>query len=397
MSLEWTTKTLTLSELKPYSKNPRKISKQAFEQLKASLKQDGYHQRLVADVDGTIVGGHQRLKALKELGIKDVEVLTPSRKLTEEEFDRINIRDNLPFGDFDTDLLAEHFDPDKLLEWGMPEEWLPKQEDVVNEPEGDEDEAGALPDVPKTIRGDIYQIGPHRLMCGDSTLIDDVDKLMGGVKADMVFTDPPYGVSYDGGHATEKRRTKLENDDKTLMYDGAMPVAYAASKTGAALYLWFADRFSREVLNALDQCGYKVRNWIIWNKNLAQFGAIGAQYKSKHEPCIYAFKDGHAPFWSGPNNEVTVWDVTRHSKNEFHPTQKPVELVERALNNSSKSGDTILDLFGGSGSTMVAAHKLGRTAYLMELDEKYCDVIVCRMRKLFPALAVTRNGEPFDG
>ena len=201
---------------------------------------------------------------------------------------------------------------------------------------------------------------------------------MDGQKADMVFTDPPYGVDYDGGHATEKRRAKLDNDDKTLMYAGALPVAYMVSKEGAALYLWFADRFAKDVLTALEECNYKVRTWIIWNKNLAQFGAIGAQYKPKHEPCIYAFKKGHAPYWNGPNNEVTVWDVKRHSKNEFHPTQKPVELPERALQNNSKAGDIVLDLFGGSGSTMIAAEKLGRKACLMELDPKYCDVIVTR-------------------
>jgi DNA modification methylase len=215
-------------------------------------------------------------------------------------------------------------------------------------------------------------------MCGDSTSIDAVDKLMDGQKADMVFTDPPYGVDYDGGHATDKRRTKLENDDKTLMYAGALPIAYMASKDGAALYLWFADRFAKDVLVALDECNFQIRTWIIWNKNLAQFGAIGAQYKTKHEPCIYAFKKGKAPFWNGPNNEVTVWDVKRHSKNEFHPTQKPVELPVRAMENSSKGGDTVLDLFGGSGSTLIACEKINRHARLMELDPKYCDVIVKR-------------------
>jgi len=242
----------------------------------------------------------------------------------------------------------------------------------------DEDAVPEIPEEPKTRLGDIYQLGNHRLMCGDSTSIDAVDMLMSGQKADMVFTDPPYGVDYDGGHATDKRRTKLENDDKTLMYVGALPIAYMASKDGAALYLWFADRFAKDVLIALEECNFQVRTWIIWNKNLAQFGAIGAQYKSKHEPCIYAFKKGKAPYWNGPNNEVTVWDMKRHSKNEFHPTQKPVELPVRALENSSKAGDIILDLFGGSGSTLIACEKQNRHARLMELDPKYCDVIVKR-------------------
>ena len=202
------------------------------------------------------------------------------------------------------DLLADGFALDIL---GFD----PKELDALLEPEvieglTDEDAVPDIPDEPTTKLGDIYQLGNHRLMCGDSTSIDAVDKLMDGQKADMVFTDPPYGVDYDGGHATDKRRTKLENDDKTLMYAGALPIAYMASKDGAALYLWFADRFAKDVLIALDECNFQVRTWIIWNKNLAQFGAIGAQYKTKHEPCIYAFKKGKAPFWNGPNNEVTV-------------------------------------------------------------------------------------------
>jgi DNA modification methylase len=259
----------------------------------------------------------------------------------------------------------------------------PKEIAALLEPEvveglTNEDAVPDVPEEPKTRLGDIYQLGNHRLMCGDSTSINAVDELMDGQKADMVFTDPPYGVDYDGGHATDKRRTKLENDDKTHMYAGALPIAYMASKDGAALYLWFADRFAKDVLIALDECNFQVRTWIIWNKNLAQFGAIGAQYKNKHEPCIYAFKKGKAPFWNGPNNEVTVWDVKRHSKNEFHPTQKPVELPVRAMENSSKGGDIVLDLFGGSGSTLIACEKINRHARLMELDPKYCDVIVKR-------------------
>jgi DNA modification methylase len=296
--------------------------------------------------------------------------------------------------DWDTTLLT--IELDELLKDGFALDILGFNTDELTallEPEQvdgltDEDAVPEVPEEPKTKLGDIYQLGNHRLMCGDSTSIDAVDKLMDGQKADMVFTDPPYGVDYDGGHATDKRRSKLENDDKTLMYAGSLPIAYMASKDGAALYLWFADRFAKDVLVALDECNYQVRTWIIWNKNLAQFGAIGAQYKPKHEPCIYAFKKGKAPYWNGPNNEVTVWDVKRHSKNEFHPTQKPVELPVRALENSSKGGDIVLDLFGGSGSTLIACEKQNRYARLMELDPKYCDVIVKRWEEFTGKQAV---------
>ena len=235
----------------------------------------------------------------------------------------------------------------------------------------------------------------HRLMCGDSTSIDAVERLMAGQKADMVFTDPPYGVDYDGGHATDKRREKLANDDDVDMYDLPIKNAYLASTDKAPIYLWFADRFAIDVLNGLSGAGYQVRNWIIWNKNLAQFGAIGAQYKSKHEPCIYAFKKGKSPNWCGPNNEVSVWDVKREPKNAFHPTQKPVELCERAMSNHSVG--KVLDLFGGSGSTLIACEQLNRTCYMMELDPKYCDVIIKRWQDYTgKAATLEATGETFE-
>jgi DNA modification methylase len=354
-------------------------------QIAASIKEFGWTNPILIDGDNGIIAGHGRLMAARKLGHKEVPTIE-LKDLTETQKKAYIIADNrlaLNAG-WDNEMLT--IELNDLLADGFALDILgfdPKEIAALLEPEvveglTDEDAVPDVPEEPKTRLGDIYQLGNHRLMCGDSTSIDAVDKLMDGQKADMVFTDPPYGVDYDGGHATDKRRTKLENDDKTLMYAGALPIAYITSKDGAALYLWFADRFAKDVLIALDECNFQVRTWIIWNKNLAQFGAIGAQYKTKHEPCIYAFKKGKAPFWNGPNNEVTVWDVKRHSKNEFHPTQKPVELPVRAMENSSKGGDTVLDLFGGSGSTLIACEKTNRYARLMELDPKYCDVIVKR-------------------
>jgi DNA modification methylase len=374
-----------VTELIPYVKNSRTHSDEQIAQIAASIKEFGWTNPILVDGSNGIIAGHGRLMAARKLGFKEVPTIELA-DLTETQKKAYIIADNrlaLNAG-WDNEMLT--IELNDLLADGFALEILgfdTKELDALLEPEvveglTDEDAVPNIPDEPKTKLGDIYQLGNHRLMCGDSTSIDAVDKLMNGQKADMVFTDPPYGVDYDGGHATDKRRTKLENDDKTLMYAGALPIAYMASKDGAALYLWFADRFAKDVLNALEECNFQVRTWIIWNKNLAQFGAIGAQYKPKHEPCIYAFKKGKAPFWNGPNNEVTVWDVKRHSKNEFHPTQKPVDLPVRALENSSKGGDIILDLFGGSGSTLIACEKQNRHARLMELDPKYCDVIVKR-------------------
>jgi DNA modification methylase len=246
----------------------------------------------------------------------------------------------------------------------------------------DEDETPDLPEEPKTKLGDIYILGNHRLMCGDSTSVDAVDKLMDGQKADMVFTDPPYGVAYEGGHNQKKRKgiiaDTLEGDDLTGLFYGALMAAIPNTKDGAAFYVWYASGKSIETYAALAKLPLKLRAVIQWYKVKSGLGAFMSQYIPNSEPCMYLYKDGCSPSWYGPTNEKTVWELKKESKNTYHPTQKPVELPERAINNSSKAGDEILDLFGGSGSTMIACEKINRHARLMELDPKYCDVIVKR-------------------
>lgn len=230
----------------------------------------------------------------------------------------------------------------------------------------------------------------HRLLCGDSTSREEVARLMGGEKADLVFTDPPYGCNYDGGHANEKRRDKLKNDDKTDMYDRPLKNAFEFSADDVAVYLWYSDEFAKDVEDGLTSAGFEIRSHLMWNKNLAQFGAIGAQYKNKHEPFIYAFKKGKSPNWCGPTNEVTVWDVARESKNEFHPTQKPTALAERAMRNHRAK--RVLDLFGGSGSTLIASERMGRESFTVELDERYCDTILTRYAKFSGKRVVREDG-----
>jgi DNA modification methylase len=372
--------------LVPYARNSRTHSEQQVSQIAASIKEWGWTTPVLIDEEGGIIAGHGRVLAAQKLGIDEVPTMAATGWTKAQKQAYVLADNQLPQNaGWDMDLLsvemkdldAEGFD---LSLMGFNDDMMADM--LKDETEGLTDED----DVPEvdfgnivTVEGDVWVLGKHRVMCGDSTSIDAVDKLMGGVKADMVFTDPPYGVDYDGGHAVKgKRREKLQNDATPEIYDNVMPVVYAVSKDGAAVYLWFSDSKSAAVTAAVTAAGYDIRNTLIWNKNVAQFGAIGAQYKSKHEPCLYCFKRGKAPFWGGPNNEVSVWDIARCAKNEHHPTQKPVELAERAFGNSSKAGDVILDLFGGSGSTLIACEKTGRENRSMELDPKYCDVIIKR-------------------
>ena len=393
-----------VDELIPYARNSRTHSDAQVAQIAASIKEFGFTNPVLIDETGSIIAGHGRVLASRKLNLVSVPCIQLSH-LTEAQKKAYIIADNklaLNAG-WDDEMLAVELTDLKDMGFDLDLTGFNTDEiDALLAPVGtegltDEDAVPEVPEAPVTVLGDVWLLGKHRVMCGDSTSIDAVEKLMDGQKADMVFTDPPYGVDYDGGHAVKGvRREKLKNDATPQIYNGVMPVIYSVSKNGAATYLWFSDSKSAAVTAAVTAAGYEVRNTLIWNKNVAQFGAIGAQYKSKHEPCLYCFKKGHAPYWAGPNNEVSVWDIKRCSKNEHHPTQKPVELAERALGNSSKAGDNILDLFGGSGSTLIACEKTGRINLSMELDPKYCDVIVQRWQEFTGKTATLEaNGNPF--
>lgn len=391
----WHEEEWPISKLKGFERNPRIITKEQYETLKKAILKLGYHHPVAAQPDGTIISGHQRVKALKELGYQKVRVTIPSRALTEEEFRQMLIQTNINNGQYDFEMLANDFDMEELIDWGMPEKWFDGSKfGDGEEPEIEEDEVPPIPENPITKLGDLWILGDHRLLCGDSTKKETVGILMDGNKADMVFTDPPYGVDYDGGHAEKgKRREKLENDGTADIYPKSLPNISSFSKDNAALYLWFSDSKSAAVTAA----GYDIRNTLIWNKNVAQFGAIGAQYKSKHEPCLYCFKKGIPPFWAGPTNETSVWDIARNVKNEFHPTQKPIALSTRAINNSCPQKGGVLDLFGGSGSTLIACEETKRKCFMMELSPAYCDVIVKRWQEKTGREAVHgTTGETFN-
>ena len=325
-----------------------------------------------------------RLRALKEMGIKEVDIFIVSAD-TEAKKIKYALSDNDRAGEYDEQQLAElvypHIEEINLEEYKVDLGEAATLADVIEDygpdlNDGTEDDVPEIDDTPAiTQSGQLFTLGKHRLLCGDSTKAEDVERLMGGEKADMVFTDPPYGVGYDGG---AKKRDKLVGDHLgTSVYGDALPHLKQSAANHAALYLWYADAHAAAAAAAAAAAGYEITAQVIWVKNNAQF-VTSAHYKGKHEPCFYGHRKGKVAQWFGPNNEVTVWECDRAQKNEFHPTQKPVPLAVRAIKNSSKNGNVVLDLFLGSGTTLIAAEKLNRRCYGMEIDPKYCDVIIKR-------------------
>ena len=389
--LSWTSKTIPISELKEYEYNPRKISDTEFKKLVTSIKEDGYHQRIIVNADNTIIGGHQRKKALLEAGLKEtdeVEVLIPDRKLTQEELDRINIRDNLSFGEYDFDILSDRFDFDTLVDFGMPEDMLIgfcddglldiSDDEVIEEP----------PQEPKAKEGDIYILGNHRLMCGDSTNPQHVDKLLNGAKPILMVTDPPYGVNYQPEWRNKAREGndsknlgKVLNDDR---YDWSE--AYSLF-TGDIAYIWHSSLYTHKFTENIERCGFELVSLIIWNKQ--HFVLSRGDYHNKHEPLWYAVRKGQKVKhnWQGRRDQSTVWDIdnilTQSIKEEQtgHGTQKPLECMLRPILNNSKKGQSVYDPFGGSGTTLIACEKSDRSCYMMELSPAYVDIIIARWEK----------------
>lgn len=398
--LKWETKKVKVKDLIQLDINPRKISETKKQKLVESLERFNLVEIPAVNTDLQIIGGNQRVTALMLVGRgeEEIDVRFPNRKLTKKEVKEYAIISNTHAGEFDFEILELEFADIEIAEIGFDiagwEDWKSEADKLLAKEELEDDfvapEGGLPTDI---IRGDFFDIGEHRLVCGDSTDSDDMERLMQGNKADMCFTDPPYGVKYTGG---TKKWVMLENDDEVNMYAGALPMIYLHTKENMTLYLAFASAKAKSVYTAVSDSDFEPHALIIWNKNHAQFGSMGSHYKQKHEPIIYAWKRGHSSTWVGANNEVTVWDINRESKNEFHPTQKPIELVGKALINSSVRDALILEPFGGSGSSMVASHKLKRRCYTMELDPKYCQVIIERMKKLDPTIKITKNGKAWN-
>ena len=383
-----------ITEIKSNPNNPRLIKDDKFKKLVQSIKDFPEMldiRPIVVNADMVILGGNMRYKACKEAGLKSIPIIVSN--LSEDKQKEFLIKDNTSGGEWDWDILANEWDVEQLDAWGLD---VPSFEvdEVLEATEDDFDTTP--PEIPITVLGDLYEIGEHRLLCGDSTDSDQVARLMIGEKADMVFTDPPYGVSYTGGH-NKKQRTgiiadELQGEDLSSLFEDSINTACIFSKDSAPFYIWYAGGKSKETYLGLSKTPIEVRAVICWYKVQSGSGAFMSQYIPNYEPCIYGHKGGKSIQWFGPTDEKTVWEFKKDNVNNFHPTQKPIDVVERALNNSSSKGQLIYDAFGGSGSTMVGSHQLKRVGYLMELDPKYCDVIVKRMIKLDNTLTVKRNG-----
>lgn len=388
--ITWNTEKRKVSELKGYSKNPRQISKEQFQQLLTSIEKFDYVELIAINVDNTIIAGHMRVKALKKLKRNNeiIEVRVPSRNLTQEEFDEYLIRSNLNVGSWQWDEIANNFEPLDLLQWGFTEEQLlgvSKEVEELTSEIGEEDEvqAGKEEDA-ITKLGDVYELGDHRLICGDSTLPDVVEKVMAGNEPIIMVTDPPYGVNYDASWREAagngcRSKGKVQNDDKV-----DWRIAYCLFK-GSVAYVWHAGKHSAEVAKNLEDCEFEITSQIIWAKQ--HFALSRGDYHWKHEPCWYAVRKGHNHNWKGDRKQTTIWEIANlncfgKSKDEdertSHSTQKPLECMAKPIENHTEKGDWVYDPFLGSGTTLIAAERLGRKCIGIELSPAYCDVIVKR-------------------
>lgn len=387
---------MLLSKIKSNPNNPRIIKDEKFEKLKKSIQNFPKMMELrpmIVNADNIVLGGNMRLKALKELGFKEVpdEWVKRADELTEDEQRQFIIKDNVGFGEHDWEMLATEWDANELSDWGldMPADWGKKEA-----LEAEEDDFDATPpEEPKTVLGDLYEIGEHRLLCGDSTDSDAVARLMDGKKYDLIVTDPPYNVAYEGKtkDALTIKNDKMKSSDFVQFLTDYFSTALINTKKGGGIYVFFADMELRSFVDAFLDGGFKLSQQLIWLKQTMVMGR--KDYHCKHEPILYGWHEGEAHKWYSDRKQTTILEFDRPQRNGEHPTMKPIKLIEYLINNSSKQGDLLGDGFLGSGSTMVAAHQLKRKCYGMELDPKYCDVIVKRMIALDPTLEVKRNGQ----
>ena len=369
-----------VSELKPYDNNPR-LNAKAVDAVAASINEFGYRNLIVIDSKDVIINGDTRLRALLKLGFDEIDVILAD-DLTPDQVRALRIADNrtgeiaewdmeklvvelleLKNVDFDLSVLA--FDESELTKI--------LNGDAPKAGQTDPDDVPALPEVPVSRRGSIYSLGDHRMMCGDSTQAADVQALMQGCMADLWLTDPPYNVNYEGENGVTIQNDNMEDSKfRTFLID-AFRAATAVMKPGSSFYIFHADSEGYNFRGACHDIGIQVRQCLIWVKNSLVLGR--QDFHWMHEPVLYGWKDGAAHHWYNDRSQTTVMHFNKPQKSVLHPTMKPVEMLIYLIKNSTKSGAIAIDTFGGSGSTLIAAEQTGRKAYLMEIDEKFCDVI----------------------
>ena len=389
-----------IQKLIEYARNPRK-NDHAVDAVSAAIREFGFRVPIVAKSDGTVIDGHLRLKAAKKLGLETVPVLLGD-DMTETQIKafRLSVNKLAELAGWDdellklelTDLQDADFD---LGLMGFSDEELDR---LINGDAGggltDDDAVPETPKEPVSRPGDLWILGNHRLLCGDSTMLSDVEKLMGNELADMAFTDPPYNVDY-GNNAKDKMRGKDRRILNDALGDGFYQFLYDACVnllmvTKGGCYVAMSSSELHTLQKAWLDAGGKWSTFIIWSKNTFTLGR--ADYQRQYEPILYGWKQGADHFWCGDRDQSDIWNYNKPRVNDLHPTMKPVELVERAIKNSSKSRDIVLDLFGGSGTTLIACEKNNRQARLIELDPKFVDVIVKRWEEYTGQQAV-REGD----
>ena len=398
LTIEW----WDIDRPKDYGKNPRKWSTQAIEKVGGSIREYGWRQPVVVDKDEVIAIGHLRRTAGKSIGLKQCPVHV-ARDLTPAQIRGLRLADNRTNqeAEWDIKLLGPELLDLKALDFDLSLTGFDSRELDELLCSGDSDKDDAVPEAPEnpvSRLGDKWILGQHQVYCGDATDASALQNLLAGSLADMVFTDPPYNVDYEG-YTEEKLKIqgdRMEPEEFNRFLRAAFINCREAVKQGSALYICHASSVQREFQNALEAAGFEVRCQIIWAKNTFAWGF--SRYKYQHEPLFYCHVAGQSDAWYGDKSQSTLWQEKKPSANRLHPTMKPVELIERALMNSSKSGDVVADLFGGSGSTLIACEKVGRCARLMELDPKYADVIVRRWQEYTGKQALLDgDGQTFEG
>ena len=410
---------INIDEIIPYENNAKLHPEEQIEQIKKSILEFGNNDPIAIDKNNVIIEGHGRLLALKELGYKEVEVIKLGHLTEEQRKAYTLIHNKLTMNtDFDIEILESELAAINIIDMSDFDFDLSiESEEITIEDDYDVEEKLEQIEEPKSKPGDIYQLGEHRLMCGDSTSLEDVKKLMNEEKADLLLTDPPYNVNISNSDGMTIENDNMSDENFKQFLNAAFENASASLKKGGAFYIWHGDSETVNFRNACEDNELSVRQCLIWVKNGFNFGR--QDYKWKHEPCLYGWKDGAGHYFIDEYNNPTVIEDNlnidllkkeelkklveellsdkvpttiihedKPLKNDKHPTMKPINLLSFQIKNSSKKEEIVLDLFGGSGSTLIASEQLNRKCYMMEYDPRYVDVIIDRWETLTGKKAV---------